>query len=192
MGGAIATDFADNPSLESVKSSFDDNTNFYWGWYWEVLLNRFGFGMHYMVKFDKLVTGYDDPLYDWSLDWNGDLFLSFHVLGGGFFLDPFIEIGFGNVGRVDLDNDDGDWRWSESGWVYQIPPWNPAERGGLSNLSLYPYAAAGLALDLDGFLVGAKFTYRPFVISIPVTQFADYPLKSFQLTVFAGVAFGGH
>ena len=187
----VASDFAEKPTLTTVKTSFDDQAAIFYGLHWEVLIDRLGFGMHYLVKFDRLLTGYDDPLYDWSLDWSGDLFATFHPFGGGSFLDPFVEIGFGNVGRVDIDDDAGYWDRNEDGeWEY-IYEWEP-NSDAVSNLSLFPHAGVGLALDLDGLLIGLRIAYRPFVIPIPATQFADYPLESFEATFFGGFAIGGH
>ena len=115
----LTSDFAQKPTLESVQTAFDDQTNLFWGPSWEVITDRLGFGMHYLVKFDRLSTGQEQVLYDWSLDWMGDFFVSYHVFGGGAFIDPFIEIGFGNVGRVDIDDDDGYWVEEADGdWQY--------------------------------------------------------------------------
>ena len=187
----LAEGFAQKPTLAEVQSSFDDQTNFFWGPSWEVVIDKFGFGMHYLVKFDRLPTGNEVAPYDWSLDWMGDFFASFHLFGGGTFIDPFVVAGFGNAGRVDIDGDQGYWVQDEDGeweYEYEFDPTHDA----VSNMSLFPYVGAGVALDLDGLLIGARLDYRPTVLPVPATQFKDYPLTSFQVSLFAGVALGGH
>ncbi len=174
----LAADFVENPTLASVRSSFDDQAKVFWGPSWEVIIDEIGFGMHYLVKFDRLGTGLEYPPYDWSLDWMGDFFVSYHFFGVGRFLDPFVEIGFGNAGRVDIDRN----------YVYE---WNP-NQGGVSNMSLFPYIGARLAVDLGGIVLGARIDYRPVVFPIPATQFSGYPLTNLQVGFFAGVALGGH
>jgi hypothetical protein len=187
----LAADFVENPTLASVQSSFDDQAKVFWGPSWEVILDNVGFGMHYLVKFDRLSTGLENPLYDWSLDWMGDFFVSYHFFGVGRFLDPFIEVGFGNAGRVDIDRNYGYWDEDSHGeWDY-VYEWRP-NQGGVSNMSLFPYIGAGLAVDLNGVILGGRVDYRPIVLPVPATQFADYPLTNLQVGFFAGFALGGH
>jgi hypothetical protein len=189
----LAADFIERPTLGAVQTAFDDHAKVFWGPSWEVILDNVGFGMHYLVKFDRLTTGQEYPLYDWSLDWLGDLYLSYHIFGVGRLLDPFIEIGFGNAGRVDLDATYGYWVEDASGeWDY-MHEWHPSHsRGAVSNMSLFPYIGAGLALDFDGIVLGARINYRPLVLPIPGTQFYDYPLTNIQVGFSAGIALGGH
>ena len=187
----LAADFIERPTLESVRSVFDDRAKVFWGPSWEVVLDEVGFGMHYLVKFDRLITGRDYPMYDWSLDWMGDFYLSYHLFGIGRFIDPFIEIGFGNAGRVNIDADYGYWIEDSQGeWSYMYE-WHP-NQGALSNMSLFPYMGAGVALDLDGIVLSGRVIYRPLVLPIPGTQFFDYPLTNIQVGFSAGIALGGH
>jgi len=180
----LAADFVENPTFASVRTSFDDRTNVFWGPSWEVILDNVGFGMHTLVKFDRLLTGLDEPLYDWSLDWMGDFFLSYHFFGAGRLLDPFIEVGFGSAGRVDIDRDHGYWHEDKHG------DWE-TDQGGVSNMSLFPYVGAGFAVDLNGIILGGRVNYRPVGFPVPATQFAEYPLTNLQVGFFAGVGIGG-
>ena len=189
MAMNLTSELDQKPTLESVQRSFDDDANFFWGPSWEVMLDRFGFGMHYLVKFDRLNPDLESSLYDWSLDWMGDFYAAFHIFGSRAFFDPFIEVGFGSVGRVDIHDNGGYWVQDEYGeWDYRYE-WNPDD-GDVSNMSLYPYVGAGLALNLDGLLLGARFSYRPKTLPVPATQFTDYPLTNFQIGLFGGVAIG--
>jgi hypothetical protein len=187
----LTADFAQKPTLSSVQTALDDQNNMFWGPSWEVIIDKFGFGMHYLVKFDRLITDQESVRYDWSLDWMGDFYAAYHVFGGGALIDPFIEVGFGNVGRVDIDDDDGYWVEDAYGdWDYMYE-WDPNEEA-VSNMSLFPYVGIGVALDLDGLLIGGRIDYRPVVLPIPAAQFRDYPLTSFQVGLFGGFALGGH
>lgn len=151
------------------------------GWHWEVLLNRFGFGMHYGVRF------YEDRLSHspYSIDWKGDLFLSYHPMGGGARIDPFVEFGWGNAGSAAVDSarDAGYPDWEEK--VYD---------GSATGLALYSYAAAGLALDLDGLLLGMRLACVPDHMAHPVPDpdVRYYDLPMFELGLFGGVAIGSH
>ncbi|MBT3274096.1 MAG: hypothetical protein HN368_13145 [Spirochaetales bacterium] len=186
-----AEDFVQKPNLASVQGSFDDQANVFWGPSVEVVIDRLGFGMHSLVKFDRLPTGEDQQRYDWSLDWMGDFFAAYHLFGADTFIDPFFEVGFGNVGRVDIDDDQGRWiETSDGDWEYEYV-FDPTTQP-VSNLSLFAYVGAGVALNFDGLLLGARVNYRPMVIPVPATQFNDYPLTSFQVGLFAGVSLGGH
>ena len=189
----LAADIIEKPTLESVRTAFDDQAKVFWGPSWEVIIDNVGFGMHYMVKFDRLETGRAYPLYDWSLDWMGDLFVSYHFWGIGRLFDPFIEIGFGNVGRVNLDRYYGYWEEDFRGeWDY-VYEWHPNQsQGAVSNMSLFPYIGAGCAFDFDGVVIGGRIDYRPLVFPVPATQFYDYPLTNVQIAFFAGFALGGH
>lgn len=189
MTGEISTNFADKPSLESLKSIFDDTDNLFAGFHWEVLIDRLGFGMHYRVKFDRVETGESNPEYDWSLDWDGDMFLSYHFFGAGSFLDPYVQIGLGSMGRVDIDDDDGYWILDDGVWEYYYEL-DPTDRA-VSNLSLYGFAGAGFALNFDGFLLGAQLNYRPVSTAVPGTQFDEYPMQNFQFLLYGGIALGG-
>jgi hypothetical protein len=44
----------------------------------------------------------------------------------------------------------------------------------------------GIALDLDGLLLGAKITYTPYVSPLPVTFIPAYPLGKFQVAITGG------
>jgi hypothetical protein len=183
----LAADFVDRPTITAVRTKFDDQAKVFWGPSWEVILDNVGFGMHYLVKFDRLATEEDYPLYDWSLDWMGDFFVSYHFFGVGRFLDPFIEVGFGNAGRVDIDHDPGYWvrhpMMGEWDYVYE---WQP-NQSGVSHMSLFPYIGAGLAVDLSGIIIGARINYRPVVLPVPAAQFLDFPLTNLQVGFTAGV-----
>ena len=154
------------------------------GWHWEVIFNYLGLGMHYGVRFDEPVIDTASPT-DWYMDWKGDFFLSYHVLGGGSVIDPFVEFGWGNVGTVLVSSPE----------YADYPDWeDEVENGNAVALGFYNYFAGGLAVDLNGLLLGAKVSYIPSELAGP---FADgsierYALAPFEVSLFGGVALGGH
>ena len=188
-----AADLVDRPSLQDLQSNIDDPANFFYGLHWEVITaGTIGFGMHGLVRFTSVPFTYaGHDLTRWWLDWLGEMFISLHLFGGGVAVDPFFEIGYGNAGRAELYREiSGSWAQDASDlWYYQ---WNEQPIENPQNLSLYPFIAAGVALDLQSFLFGLRVTYRPIAHPIPGTQIANYPLKNIQATLFGGVAFGGH
>ncbi|MFW6291419.1 MAG: hypothetical protein ACOC7V_03750 [Spirochaetota bacterium] len=150
------------------------------GWHWEVLLDRLGFGMHYGVRFFEREA--DGPYF---VNWKGDFFVSYHPMGGGAPVDPFMEVGWGNVGnaRVESVHDD------------RYPDWEDRVHDGTATeLALYTYAAAGLALDLNGLLLGARLAYLPTELANPVPDrsVGYYDLGEFEFGIFGGVALGSH
>jgi len=129
----------------------------------EFVGHRLGFGV------DSLVNFYTDHYDDWYLDWQGNIFLRYHLFGSDSFIDPFIEAGFGNAGSVNLDY--------------------PSEE--TLKLSLYPSLSTGLNLVFsEGLYMGGRFTYRPTDAVIPVTDFPKPALGRYQATFYVGMAFG--
>lgn len=192
MAMNAAVDFAGRPSFADLETSLDDPANMFYGFQWEVITGgSVGFGMHALVRFiDAPRSDTLRDLDDWWIDWNGDLFLSFHPLGGGSPVDPFASLGYGSAGRALLTSGiSGYWYQDDADlWLYE---WYEQPYDDLTNLSLYPYICIGLALDLDAFLIEARAIYRPVAHRIPGTQITNYPLKNIQLAFASGVAIGG-
>ena len=169
-------------SLTEWDTAIMPNADALGGWHWEVILNRFGFGMHYAARLleDELAFA-----ADYSIDWKGDLFLSYHFLGGGATIDPFVEFGWGGAGSarirsgVDRDCPDLGYRCDEAAAV---------------SLALFSYSAVGLALDLNGLLVGTRIAWIPSSLATPVpdASIRRYELPEFEVGLFAGVALGSH
>ena len=154
------------------------------GWHWEVIFNHVGLGMHYDMRFyEPIVVQPEDS--EWFLDWKGDFFLSYHLFGGGALLDPFVEFGWGNAGSAMIT----------SPTYVDYPDWeDEVAHGNATALSFYNYFAAGLAIDLNGLLLGAKLSYIPSELAqpIPDSSVDFYGLEPFEVSFFGGVALGGH
>lgn len=154
------------------------------GWYWEVIFNHLGLGMHYAVQFNEAFVS-ETGASEWYMDWKGDFFLSYHILGGGAVLDPFVEFGWANVGTAQVSSPE----------YVEYPDWeDELESGNAVALGFYNYFGAGLALDLNGLLLGAKLSYIPaeLVAPIPDPTVERYDLAPFEVSFFGGIALGGH
>jgi hypothetical protein len=168
LTGDLTADFLGPTSADQIITTFTvGDQPLFCGMGWEVILDRIGFGGTYMVDFFK------DASADWWLDWYAPaLFLSFHPIGANWILDPFVEVGFGSAGRVSLG--------SGMGTAASEP----------LALSLFPYVAGGLSLNLDALLISAKIAWTPYNFPIPVTSIPAYPLGTVQVTLGAGLAIG--
>jgi hypothetical protein len=164
----LSADFLQGTSAQQVASTFAvADQPLLWGFGWEVIPSRVGFGGGYQVSFSQ------DAAAGWWLNWYAPaLYLSFHPVGGKRLLDPFLEVGLGCAGRVFLS----------------ALPDTVVSRS--LYLALFPFVAGGLSLNLDGLLVGAKVAYTPYKAQIPVTSIPVDPLGTFQVTLSAGVSLG--
>lgn len=170
LGISSGVELMDRPTFESIRQEFDEGGNLLSGLYWEVLLDHVGFGMTYLVDFQRLDSPYPEMQYLWFVDWVGSFDLRYHFFED-FFLDPFLEAGLGSAGRVDA---------------------SPYEQNGLPGvedplqLSLFGQVGGGLAFRLSGLHLGARLLYRVFNEVPPATEFQPYPLKGFRFDLFGG------
>ena len=170
IGGIEAFDAVDK---QEIKNEFDSKVVLYPGLYWEVIpKSRFGFGMTYLVKFNRETSALSGVDYNWDFSWIGSWDFRYHFLADSVF-DPFVEAGIGNAGRVDI-----------TGYDYGMED----QRDDLL-LSLFGQAGGGIAFRFSEMHVGAKALYRFLNRPVPVTPIDTCPLKNFHLSVFAGVAF---
>ncbi len=159
-------DFIDPPTVDQVFSALRDSPGFL-GIGWEVVIKRFGMGGNYLVLFEP------DSNDSWWFSWETQPFYaSCHLLGGSARIDPFVDAGLGCAGRVYL------------GPTYAS--------GELLGISIYPFASAGLALNIDSFRIGAKISAIPWQGRLPATPIAGCEVGAFQAQLFAGVSLGNH
>ena len=193
MALQAGADFAERPSYTDIIPEFEISANVFEGALFEVITRRIvGFGVRGLIRFSEVEA--PTEFYDtsaWFFDWNGALFVSGHLFGGGSFFDPFVELGYGVAGRANISSTrSGEWIEEESGLSRYR--WYEDGDEALKNLSLFPVVAAGVAFDLSGFLVGARLEFRPLINAIPVTPVDNYPLTRFHVGIFGGLALGGH
>ena len=168
LSGHLALGFAERPSVREVAEAFSDSGRpFLWGPGWEVILDHVSLGGTYLVSF------FQDGTPAWWLDWYAEpLYLGYHLFGAGSLIDPFVQIGLGSAGRVILEEQP------------------PVDRDKLY-ISVFPFVAGGFVLDLDGFVIGSRIAAYPAVSPPPATDFSNYPLDNFQVSLFASVGIGG-
>jgi hypothetical protein len=170
LGTSVGAELLDRPTFESIQQEFDEGTNLLSGLYWEVLRDHLGFGMTYLVDFQRLDSPYPEMEYLWFVDWVGSFDLRYHFFED-FFLDPFLESGLGSAGRVDISS------YEENGLPGVEDP---------LELSVFGQVGGGLAFRLSGLHLGARLLYRVFNDVPPATEFQAYPLKSFRFDLFGG------
>jgi hypothetical protein len=170
LGTSVGAELLDRPTFESIQQEFDEGTNLLSGLYWEVLRDHLGFGMTYLVDFQRLDSPYPEMEYLWFVDWVGSFDLRYHFFED-FFLDPFLEAGLGSAGRVDISS------YEENGLPGVEDP---------LQLSVFGQVGGGLAFRLSGLHLGARLLYRAFNGVPPATEFQPYPLKGFRFDLFGG------
>jgi hypothetical protein len=170
LGTSVGAELLDRPTFESLQREFDEGTNLLSGLYWEVLRDHLGFGMTYLVDFQRLDSPYPEMQYLWFVDWVGSFDLRYHFFED-FFLDPFLEAGLGSAGRVDVSS------YEENGLPGVEDP---------LELSVFGQVGGGLAFRLSGLHLGARLLYRVFNDVPPATEFQPYPLKGFRFDFFGG------
>jgi len=172
LGAVGGIELFDSPVNMIIEKKFDDNFAVYPGLYWEVVPGNLGFGMTYLGKFDRQTTSLPGIDYQWHFNWIGTFDFRYHFIKDSL-LDPFVEAGIGNAGRVD------------------ITPYS----SGLENeqdellISNFGQVGGGIAFNLKDFHVGAKVLVRFLNMPLPATQFEPYPLKNFNLSIFGGASF---
>jgi hypothetical protein len=84
-------------SLPSLTSSFNDlqeGRGTYWGLFAEIILGKLGIGAAFNYQ-DVPDFSYEDDFYSEMWSYDANFYLSYHMLGGRAFLDPFIQAGLG-------------------------------------------------------------------------------------------------
>lgn len=145
---------------DSLSDLREDDKHFF-GIESEYIHSHLGYGM------DALVSFWDDSEDRSMLDWQGQLFMRYHLFGVRTFLDPYAEAGIGNAGTVRITD------------------------GEELHLSLYPFVSAGLNLVFsEGFYVGSRWSYRMDEWEIPGTTYPTPELGRFQMSFMVGLSYG--
>jgi hypothetical protein len=152
-----------NSSSNTRPSDLNDEDKRYWGLDTETIHSQTGTGM------DALVNFYTDDQEFSILDWQGQLFMRYHLIGARSFLDPYIEAGIGNAGTVRL----GD--------------------GEELQMSLYPFISAGGHIVFhEGFYAGMRWSCRLDEWIIPGTVIPQPELAQYQVSFNVGFSYNWH
>jgi hypothetical protein len=135
------------------------------GMRFEVIGDNLGFGFDAMADFNR------EEEITHSVKWEGELFLSYHLLGNSSFIDPYLQAGYGNGGSVS---------WRDENTAEDL------------TLSLYPSLGAGVNVVFEeGLVMGCRWGNRPENNFIPGTNITRYDLAQNQFTLQLGVQLGG-
>ncbi|MBF9018860.1 MULTISPECIES: hypothetical protein [unclassified Oceanispirochaeta] len=144
-------------------SDLSENDKHFFGFQSEYIHSHLGYGM------DALVSFWDDSMDRSMLDWQGQLFMRYHLFGERTFLDPFAEAGIGHAGTVRISD------------------------GDELQMSLYPFVSAGLNLVFSqGFYIGSRWSYRMDEWEIPGTEYPTPELGRFQMSLSVGVSYSSN
>ena len=176
IGGIAGIGFTSKLSTEDIMEEYDKNLDIFPGFFWEVTMDRFGFGMTYMVKFNKLNSGLSGIDNKWHFDWIGSFDFRFHILDKTH-MDPFVAAGIGCAGSVDITN-------------YRSEGYDRDLYADDMLLSLFAQIGGGLNVKFDNIILGGQLTYIFYNEVPPATNFDPYPLKNFEFTLMLGVLLG--
>ncbi|HWR10194.1 MAG TPA: hypothetical protein VN445_00075 [Rectinemataceae bacterium] len=170
LGGTGAVFASADQSLESIVDLFKDGEGIFYGPFLEFGMNRIAFGVafnwsYYSTTYGETVT----KMVDYDL--NG--YLQGHLLSYKSFLDPFVEVGFGQI-ATDYAEDDPDssaplraTKYFQVGGGLGVNLGNlgvfakalymvPADEPVLANSGGYSYSLEEYPLKPLKFFVGAK------------------------------------
>lgn len=160
LGFVVNKDFTDRPTVDQAVAALQTDMPFA-GFGWQVVVGHVGLGGNYFADF------IEQSDRAWWLDWNAHaIYASFHLFEPRAFLDPYVSAGAGC-----------------SGQIYLGPSGDAGE--GLA-ISIYPFVAAGAAVNVEHLRVGAELAYAPWSSAIPVTPIPEFPLGDFQVSIFVG------
>lgn len=176
IGGIAGIGFTSKPSTRDIIDEYDKHFDLFPGFFWEVTMGRFGFGMTNLFKFDKLDSDLPKLQNIWHLDWIGSFDFRFHILDK-IHLDPIIVAGIGCAGSVDITN------YSSEGYNRNIYADDLL-------LSLFGQIGGGLNVKFNNIIIGGQLTYIFYNEVPPGTDFKPYPLKNFEFELMLGVILG--
>jgi hypothetical protein len=176
IGGAAGVGFAYKPSTKDIIEEYEKEFDVFPGFFWEVTLGRFGFGMTHLLKFNKLDSDLPNLENKWHFEWIGSFDLRFHILDK-VHLDPFIVTGIGCAGSVDITN-------------YSSEGYNRDKYADDLLLSIFGQIGAGLNFKFDNIIFGGQLAYIFYNEIPPATNFDPYPLKNFEFTITLGALLG--
>lgn len=198
--GMAVAPFAEDPdSIGDVADRYRDTDadRMFSGIEMEMWIGSFGFGGRYVARFDsfeisdatvRAETGSDT---DWWLDQKSDLFLSYHLFGGGSFIDPYLRYGIGFAAQIDLD--DGAYYDDDADTWVSTRPDDYDGHNSIRTASLYQYLGVGIQTNLRGLVLGCGLNYTVLNQSVHSdgSDWGLYPTERFEGRVYGGIALGG-
>lgn len=167
LGVASAAGFGQQPSAGQVVDSFSSGSQVFTGPTFEFVFDKLGVGSFSLCQFD-------DATGPWLINFDHNLFVSYHLLGDLSALDPWGSVGLASFGQVDAS------RGAQMG---------PNNLEGLT-LSLSPRLTAGVNVKLDGLLLGLSAQYTPYNWRVPASPILRAQGTNFQIGLSAAYALG--
>ena len=198
--GLVVSPFADDPEtlgdvVEQYRSTDSDRASS--GVEMEIWIGSVGFGARHVARFDRFevtdaeVRAATGERYDWWLDQKSDIFFSYHLFGGGAFLDPYVRYGIGFAAQIDLDDgvyfDDATGEWSAS------RPDSYRSDEQIRTAAIYQYLGVGLQTNVRGLVFGAGLNYTILNQNVYAgdNDWGLYPNERFEGRLYGGIALGG-
>jgi hypothetical protein len=166
--GQLSTGVEGQVNTGSVNTGFKNLENNIAGFGSEFVWDKYGFEWETKVTFNQ------DEQLDWYSFWSSNFNFNYHLFGVEGFLDPYVGIGFGSSGSVNID-------CAERG---EFPYYDYLQ------LTIHSHLQAGLAFAVDNLYIGGKLSYYPGMMPIPGTKIPGIDQEDLRFTFYAGFAFG--
>jgi opacity protein-like surface antigen len=155
------------PSLSSVWDDFKEGRGTYWGFFGEIILGKLGLGLAFNYQnvpefgydFDGDGTVQSDELYPEMWSYDANVYLSYHILGGRSFLDPFLQAGLGK-NAYDFKNKDDKTIYNSLGPddpLFASPYWDFGAGLGINLGGLGIFIKGAYIVPMEGVLTGTSW-----------------------------------
>jgi len=147
------------PSLSSVWDDFKEGRGTYWGLFGEIILGKLGLGLAFNYQ-DVPSFAYDPYgsliVYEEMWSYDANVYLSYHILGGRSFLDPFLQAGLG-INAYDFKNEEDKTEFNSLGPddpLFASPYWDFGAGLGINLGVIGIFIKGAYIVPADGVLTG--------------------------------------
>ncbi len=203
--GFAAAAVVENPhDVNDLGREYENasNEDRYGGIEGEIWFDHLGFGLRHGGRFTmetvEVLDESESPAISsqrdaWWYEGYSDIFVSFHLFGGGSFIDPYIRYGGGVDVKSSITTDFGYDRdrevWTTEKAAEDDDDMESEER--VDRVGVYQYLGAGAQLNLAGLVLGTGVDYN--VIYQNVGGFAfdgdTFSPHRFTVRIYGGIAF---
>jgi hypothetical protein len=155
------------PSLSSVWDDFKEGRGTFVGFFGEIILSKLGLGVAFNwqdvpdFSYDTDGSGFIESyeMYPEMWSWDANVYLSYHLLGGRSFLDPFLQTGFG-INAYDFKNQDDKTRYNSLGPddpLFASPYWDFGAGLGINLGPIGIFLKGTYIVPMDSVLTGTSW-----------------------------------
>ncbi len=155
----------------SVNQAWDNGSSAGFGYLGELIFDQIGYGTDGSTRFTR------NPDQSWEMDFRGQMYVAFHLLGVRAPVDPFLTAGLGAGGWVDITEGTTE---DSNGQLTGIA------------LALLPSVGGGVGLDLGGLILGTRVQWYPTTWDVPAAPLPRYTIAPFSASVFVAWGMGAH